>query len=121
MTKEEILAMKPGRDLDIKVALEVMGYMWFTHLIHFSEEMTVKWLGTQADLDASKGAFVAVKPEKVYELKQRDRFDEAVPNYSTDLDAARQVAGKILGSGCQISEGLSAEQVCKIALEKVGC
>lgn len=118
MTKEEIIAMKPGRDLDIKVALEVMDYIWLTHLIHFSEEMTVKWLGTQADLAESKGAFIAVKPEKVYALKLRDRFDEVVPKYSTDANAARKVVEKLSASGYQLSDTMSPEQICKAALEK---
>jgi hypothetical protein len=119
VTKEEITAMKPGRDLDVKVALAVMDYMWLTHLIHFSEEMTVKWLGTQADLAESKGAFVAVKPEKVYALKLRDRFDEAVPQYSTDANAARLVIEKLAASGYQLAGDMSPEQICKAALEKV--
>ena len=45
MNKEEIFNMKPGRDLDIKVALEVMGYIWLKHLLQFSAELAVKWLG----------------------------------------------------------------------------
>ncbi|MPM77221.1 hypothetical protein SDC9_124221 [bioreactor metagenome] len=117
VNKEGITAMKPGRDLDIKVALEVMDYIWLTHLIHFSEEMTVKWLGTPADLAESKGAFVAVKPEKVYALKLRDRFDEAVPKYSTDANAARQVAEKLSAGGCRLTDAMSPEQICKAALE----
>lgn len=113
MTKEEILAMKSGRDLDIKVALEIMDYMWLTHLIHFSEEMTVKWLGKQKDIDESKGAFVAVKPEKVYALKLRDRFDEDVPHYSTCIADAIQVKEKLMG--CHLS-GETPEDICKSAL-----
>lgn len=116
MTKEEILAMKAGRDLDIKIALEVMGFMWLTHLIHFSEEMTVKWLGTENDLAASKGAFIAVKPEKVYALKLRDKFDEAVPNFSTNSSAAQQVVKKMAAAGYQIAENGNPEEICKMAL-----
>lgn len=115
MTKEEILAMKPGRDLDSKVALEVMGYIWLTHLIHFSEEMTVKWLGTTEDIEQAKGAFVAVKPDKVYALKLRDRFDEAVPHYSTDPTAAQQVKDKLGSQGFQV-ESEDPENICKSAL-----
>lgn len=118
MTKEEITAMKPGRDLDIKVAITIMGYIWLTHLIHFSEEMTVKWLGTQADIIASKGAFVAVKSEKVYDLKLRDKYEEAVPRYSTDVIAAQQIVDKLAIMGHSLPAGLNPEEICKVALER---
>lgn len=116
MNSEEVLNMKPGRDLDIRVALDVMGYIWITHLIHFSEEMTVKWLGTQADLEKAQGAFVQVKPEKVYALKLRDRFDEAVPHYSTEIMDAQQVVERAASKGYQLNDVTQPEAICKEAL-----
>jgi len=115
---EDVLAMKPGRDLDIKVALEVMGYIWITHLIHFSEEMTVKWLGSQADLEKAQGAFVQVKPEKVYALKLRDRFDEAVPHYSTEMTDAQQIVARMKAKGFSLNDISHPEAICKEALIK---
>lgn len=113
---EEVLAMKPGRDLDIRVALEVMGYIWITHLIHFSEEMTVKWLGTHTDLEKAQGAFVQVKPERVYALKLRDRYDEAVPHYSTEISDAQKVIERMRNKGVAIKEISNPEEICKEAL-----
>lgn len=116
MNKEEIMALKPGRDLDIKIALAVMGYVWITHIIHFSEEMTVKWLGTQADIDKAGGAYVAVRPEKVYALKLREDFAEAVPHYSTDAAAAAQVAERIRQSGRAVRPDTKPADICREAL-----
>ena len=91
MNKEEILQSKSGRDLDIIVALRVMDYVWIKHLIQFSAELAVKWLGTQADLEQSGGVYVVVPDSQFISLKERENFDEAVLGFSTDIEAAELV------------------------------
>lgn len=91
--KEKILCMKPGRALDIEVALHVMGFIWLKHLLQFSAELAVKWLGTPADIEQSGGVYIALtKESELISLKQRENFDETVPAFSTDIKAAVQVA-----------------------------
>jgi len=99
MSQTEILSMKSGRDLDLKVALEIMDYLWITHWLRFSAEMAVKWIGTQQELDEAGGVLTAVKPSDFQELKLRANFDEIVPNFSTDLSAAQQVVDKMAELG----------------------
>lgn len=90
--KEKILSMNPGRDLDIEVALKVMGFIWLKHLLQFSAELAVKWLGTLNDIEQSGGVYIALaKESEMVSLKLRENFDEAVPNYSTEIGAAQQV------------------------------
>ncbi|MDF2633948.1 MAG: hypothetical protein K0R78_822 [Pelosinus sp.] len=90
--KKEVLCMSPGRDLDIEVALNVMGFIWLKHLLQFSAELAVKWLGTTADIEESGGVYTALtKESEMVSLKLRENFDEAVPSYSTEIEAAQQV------------------------------
>ncbi|AJQ29799.1 hypothetical protein [Pelosinus fermentans] len=90
--KENGIGMNPGRDLDIEVAVKVMGFIWLKHLLQFSAELAVKWLGTTADVELSGGVYVPlVKESEMVSLKMRENFDETVPNYSTQIDAAQQV------------------------------
>ena len=91
MTNDEILNLQPGRDLDIKVALTVMDYMWLKHLLQFSAELAVKWLGTTADIEQSGGVYVLVPDSQFVGLKERENFAEAVPCFSTEIEAAEQV------------------------------
>jgi len=91
MNQNEFLNMKPGRDLDIKVALEVMGYIWLKHLLQFSAELAVKWLGTPADLKESCGMYVVVPDSQFVALKERENHAEAVLNFSTEMGSASQV------------------------------
>ncbi|WP_378957126.1 hypothetical protein [Pelosinus sp. sgz500959] len=91
MNMDEIIKMKPGRDLDIKVALEVMDYIWLKHLLQFSAELAVKWLGTPADIEKSSGMYVRVPESQFLGLKEREDFAEAVLPFSTDMVAAEQV------------------------------
>jgi len=91
MNQNEFLNMKPGRDLDIKVALEVMGYIWLKHLLQFSAELAVKWLGTPADLKESGGMYVVVKDSQFVALKERENYAEAVHNFSAQMGPASQV------------------------------
>ena len=91
MTKDEILKLKPGRDLDIKVALIVMDYIWLKHLLQFSAELAVKWLGTKADIEQSGGVYVAMPDSQFVSLKERENFAESVPCFSTEMGAAEQV------------------------------
>ncbi len=92
---------RPGRDLDIQVALKVMGYIWLKHLLQFSAELAVKWLGTADDIEASGGVYVAVKPEQFWALKERENHAEAVPGFSTDQAAAEQVVAEMEKRGCR--------------------
>lgn len=108
--QQEILAMKAGRDLDIKAALTVMDYIWLKHLLQFSAELAVKWLGTAADIAASGGVYVEVKPEQFRELKEREDFAAAVLPFSTDLAAAEQVAERMREKGYQYTVAASAAQ-----------
>ena len=90
--KENVLCMSPGRDLDIEVALNVMDFIWLKHLLQFSAELAVKWLGTPADIEGSGGVYIALtKESEMVSLKLRENFDEAVPHYSTEMGAAQQV------------------------------
>lgn len=91
MTTEEICKVKPGRDLDIRVALEVMGYIWLKHLLQFSAELAVKWLGTPADLKESCGMYVVVPDSQFVALKERENFAEAVLSFSTEIGPAEEV------------------------------
>ena len=71
MTRDEVLAMKPGRELDALVAEKVMG-----------------WKVAQVfDLKDTDGTNIAngITP---YSIGQR------VPHYSTDIAAAWEVVGK---------------------------
>jgi len=89
---EKFLQMKPGRDLDIAVALEVMGFIWLKHLLQFSAELAVKWLGTPADIEQSGGVYTALtKESEMVSLKLRENFDEAVPAFSTEMGSAQKV------------------------------
>ncbi len=91
MNQDKIVSLKPGRDLDIKVALEVMDYIWLKHLLQFSAELAVKWLGTVADMEAAGGMYVKVPEEQFVGLKEREDFAEAVLPFSTDLAAAEKI------------------------------
>lgn len=104
MKEDKIVGMNPGRDLDIKVALEVMDYIWLKHLLQFSAELAVKWLGTAADIEASSGMYVRVPESQFVELKERENFAEAVLPFSTDMAAAEEVFQhmKKLGYECKL-------------------
>lgn len=91
--------MKPGRDLDITVALEVMGYIWLKHLLQFSAELAVKWLGTVADLKESSGMYIPVPDSQFVALKEREDHAAAVPNFSTAIEAATQVVDRMTDIG----------------------
>lgn len=95
MQHEKILALKPSRDLDLEVALQVMDFLWITHWLRFSAEMAVKWIGTQEELDEAGGVLKEVKPVEFQELKLRDKFDEIVPHFSTDIEYAQQIVNKL--------------------------
>lgn len=104
MNTNEIVSMKPGRDLDIKVALEVMDYIWLKHLLQFSAELAVKWLGTAKDVEESSGMYVPVPESQFVGLKERENFAEAVLPFSTDMTAAEQVFNRMkeLGYECKL-------------------
>ena len=104
MNTNEIANLKPGRDLDIKVALEVMDYIWLKHLLQFSAELAVKWLGTPADMEESSGMYVRVPESQFVGLKEREDFAEAVLPFSTDMVAAEQVFRQMekLGYECKL-------------------
>ena len=95
MTKEEIITLKPGQDLDIKVALTIMDYLWLKHLLQFSAELAVKWLGTPEDLKNSSGMYVPVPDSQFLELKERENFAEAVLPFSSEMGAAQLVIDKM--------------------------
>lgn len=98
--KEKILSMNPGRDLDIEVALKVMDFIWLKHLLQFSAELAVKWLGTSTDIEQSGGVYIALtKESEMVSLKLRENFDETVPKYSTEIGAAQQVVAHMESLG----------------------
>jgi hypothetical protein len=98
--KAKIVGMKPGRALDIEVALHVMGFIWLKHLLQFSAELAVKWLGTPEDIEQSGGVYTALtKESELISLKQRENFDEAVPKFSTEIGAAEQVLERMKSLG----------------------
>jgi hypothetical protein len=101
MNKDEFLKLTPGRDLDIKVALSVMGYIWLKHLLQFSAELAVKWLGTAADIEESGGVYTRVPDSQFASLKERENFAEGVLPFSTDIQAAEQVVSKMAELGYQ--------------------
>ena len=91
MNQNDFSSMKPGRELDSRVALEVMGYIWLKHLLQFSAELAVKWLGTPADLKESCGMYIVVPGSQLKTLKERENHAEAVLNFSTEKGPASQV------------------------------
>jgi len=95
MDKNEIVNMKPGHHLDSKVAVEVMGYIWLKHLLQFSAELAVKWLGTPADLKESCGMYVVVPASQFVALKERENHAETIPKFSTKMDLASQVIDRM--------------------------
>ncbi|SFL60526.1 hypothetical protein [Pelosinus propionicus] len=111
--KENGIDMNPGRDLDIEVAVKVMGFIWLKHLLQFSAELAVKWLGTADEVEQSGGVYVpVVKESDMVSLKLRENFDENVPNYSTEMGAAQQIVEhmKNLGYTYNSEEKLEQEQ-----------
>ena len=110
MTKEQILVMKPGRDLDIAVALEIMGFIWLKHLLQFSAELAVKWLGTPADIEQSGGVYTTLKDGDLVSLKQREDFAEAVPAFSMNIVTAKQVVERMESLGYTYSLEQKIEQ-----------
>lgn len=101
MTKDEIVKMQPGRELDIQVALTVMDYIWLKHLLQFSAELAVKWLGTKADIEKSGGVYVVVPESQFVSLKERENYAEAVLPFSTTIEAAEQVVSQMEKLGYQ--------------------
>ena len=99
MKQNELLNVKPGRDLDIRVALEVMGYVWLKHLLQFSAELAVKWLGTPADAAQSCGMYVLVPESQFAALKERENHDESVLSFSTDMVPASKVIDRMQEMG----------------------
>lgn len=83
--------LKVGRDLDIAVALEVMDYIWITHWLRFSAELAAKWIGTVKEVEESGGVYIQVKEEEAHSLKLRELFDEGVPCFSTQTEAAMEL------------------------------
>lgn len=114
MNKEEILTSKPGRDLDIKVAVTVMDYIWMKHLFQFSAELAVKWLGTRTDLEQAGGVYVVVPDSQFVGLKERENFAEAVLNFSTEIGAAEQVVRRMEKLGYEYSLETKVEKGANI-------
>ena len=102
MTKEEILAMKSGRELNVKVAEKVMGY----------QVILDKTFGEMERYTDSEG-------KSVYRPLQ---------NYSEDMSAAQQVLERIKALNLKINpfgngsgelrdtSELTPEAICKAAL-----
>ena len=110
MNQDTFLNIKPGRDLDIKVALEVMGYIWLKHLLQFSAELAVKWLGTSTDLKESCGMYIVVPDSQLLALKERETYDEAVLNFSTEMRPASQVIDRMKELGYEYHLETKTEQ-----------
>jgi len=110
MKQNEFLNMKPGRDLDVKVALEVMDYIWLKHLLQFSAELAVKWLGTPAELKESCGMYVVVPLSQFAALKERENHAEAVLNFSTEMESAQQVIHRMVELGYEYQLETKVEQ-----------
>lgn len=99
MNNDQLLKMKPGREMDRTVALEIMGYIWATHSLRFSAELAAKWISTPGSIEATKGVYVQVKPEELHSLKELEDFDEQVPRFSTDDACAQLVANQMIANG----------------------
>ena len=110
MNKDEIENLKTGRNLDSKVAVEVMGYIWLKHLLQFSAELAVKWLGTPADLKESCGMYVVVPDSQFVALKERENSTESIPKFSTEMGPARQVVSRMKELGYEYDLQTKTEQ-----------
>lgn len=114
MNQNEFINMKSGKDLDIKVALEVMGYIWLKHLLQFSAELAVKWLGTPADLKESCGMYVVVPDSQFAALKERENHAEAVLNFSTEMGPAERVIRRMEELGYEYRLETKIEQGAEV-------
>jgi len=124
MNQNEILNMKPGRELDSKVAVEVMGYIWLKHLLQFSAELAVKWLGTPTDLKESCGMYIVVPNSQLMVLKERENYAEAVLHFSTEMQAASQVIVRMKELGYEYYMETNKEQgedIYYVCFLKEGC
>jgi len=120
MTRDEILAMEPGRELDALVAEKVMGWAW-------------------GDMDSGLEGLLPPQDFRVYGLTPLLIFDDlghlhGMPNYSTDISAAWGVVEKMnspyiiastedgdqnwvhFGNEGNVAVGEVAEAICKAAL-----
>ena len=104
MKKEEILTQKSGRELDIAVAINVMNYAWVTHMLQFSAEMEVKWIASEQEIAEAGGVVVKVKEERLHALKLREAYEESVPRYSSEQQAAAEVWRLLEAKSWQQSE-----------------
>lgn len=84
MTREEILAMKPGRELDALVAEKVMGWTNFSPI----------------DPDCDYG--VGVNGYRRNYAKSPDGQEKPFPFYSTDMSATWEVFEKIKEEGAWV-------------------
>lgn len=75
MTRDEILALKPGRELDVLVAEKVMGTP-----VHWERAVAI----------GNRIEWVRCEPYRVGEIR-RTEDDKPVPPYSTDIAAAWEV------------------------------
>jgi len=123
MKRSEFLEIKPGRDLDVKVALEIMGYIWLKHLLQFSAELAVKWLGTPADLKESQGMYIAVPDSQFAALKERENHAEVVLNFSTEMGAASRIIDRMKELGYEYhleTKTLQDADIHYVCFEKQG-
>lgn len=91
MTREEVLAMKPGRELDAKVAVEIFGW---SHVAEY---------GTNA-FDPALNMWFGVPPGRQFvtlndEPHLPSMIDNPLPHYSTSIADAWPVVEEIKNRG----------------------
>lgn len=116
MTKEEIMAMKPGIELNMAVAERILGHaVKKDEIMGYMERMTFH----KSDQSDSASTGTCYKPE------EGDAVWSAVEPYSEDISAAKIVIDKMLAIGYKDAKTwpdfgggkyTEAEAICKAAL-----
>lgn len=128
MTRDEIMSMEPGRELDCLVAEKVMGYKVSFWSLHLAED------GSKEELIPNNLGDCALQ------VMYKDNIWQCIPSYSTDISAAWEVRQRIhdtiggtkiisvcddFPEECQIWDGMKyisvrantvPEAICKAAL-----
>jgi hypothetical protein len=93
MTKEEILAMEAGRELDIMIAKKLYSADTITKASRLSDRTFYALVGGEKERyqPLEKGKTLA----NVWWRHTADEAWDACPNYSTDISAAWEVVAKI--------------------------
>jgi hypothetical protein len=88
MTRDDILKMEAGREMDALIAEKVMGWKWFTN----PNESNIRYF---RPIDKFRYGGIEADSKKGYTL--------ALPKYSTDITAALEVQEKMASLGYYFS------------------